>query len=74
MPLDTIIWNKIREKNKPELKPTADGWLMDTMPFHAVIKTNLQEANPLQYQCEGKYISFKPMAISPSNSMLSEDK
>lgn len=72
--LDRVIWNKRRETKKPDLKPVGNDWLMDTMPFNAVLKERLTDNKPLQYLCEGKSISFKPVGGTLSRGKLRADK
>lgn len=72
--LNRIVWQERQRKEKPDLKPIGNDWLMDTMPFNALLKEDLQKEKPLQYLCEGKYISFKPVGGLPIKSELRADK
>ncbi len=72
--LEQVVWNQRRVTQKPDIKPDGKNWLMDTMPFNAVCKEKINDDYPLQYLCEGKYISFKPVDDLPSVGLLSQDK
>lgn len=72
--LSDIVWNKRQVTKKPDIKPNGKNWLMDTMPFHAVLKEKLTDDRPLQYRAEGKYVSFKPVGGLSAKGLLSKDK
>lgn len=72
--LEKVIWNNRVVSQEPDIKPSGKDFLMDTMPFNAVLKEKLTDNKPLQYLCEGKYISFKPVGGQSSRGSLSKDK
>lgn len=72
--LERVVWNQRIVSGQPDLKPVGKDWLMDSMPFHAVLRENLRGDRPLQYQAEGKFIAFKPVGASSSKGMLNANK
>ena len=49
--LNRSVWNQRQVSQKPDIKPVGEDWLMDTMPFNAVLKEKLTYDKPLQYIC-----------------------
>lgn len=72
--LEKVIWNSRVVSQSPDIKPDGRDFLMDTMPFHAVLKEKLTDTKPIQYLCEGKHISFKPVGGLSTKGLLSTDK
>jgi len=72
--LNKIVWNERQITEKPDIKLSDKDFLMDTMPFNSLLKERLTDAYPLQYQCEGKYISFKPVGGAAVSGVLGVDK
>jgi len=72
--LSKVVWNQRQITQKPDIKLSGKDFLMDTMPFNTVLKEKLTDDKPLQYLCEGKYVSFKPVGGLPTKGLLNEDK
>lgn len=72
--IENVVWNQRQMSQKPDIKPDGKNWLMDAMPFNAMFKEKLTDEKALQYLCEGKFISFKPVGGLSTTGFLRADK